>query len=207
VSRLSKSEELISAILQPGGSIVASIAATQCDPPTAKSGKVTGCLAITNQRVVFAGKAITKSINRTIPLAQVSSLELSKGMMLSHIQLTLSRTVALVPGAVDALARFHDRHDALRTRLGGWAHDQVLITYDGAPVRPAALTRYWHKVTQAAGLRRIRLHDARHTHTAPCWLTLVCQYMQLVPAWAMRASRPLCSSTCTQVRLQTVVLR
>lgn len=75
-----------------------------------------------------------------------------------------ARTVALVPGAVDALARLRDRHDALRARLGGWAHDQVLITYDGAPVRPAALTRYWHQVTQAAGLRRIRLHDARHTH-------------------------------------------
>lgn len=90
MSRLSKGEELISAMLQPGESIVASIAATQCDPPTAKSGKVTGCLAITNQRVVFAGKAITKAITRAIPVSEVSSLELSKGMMLSHIQLTLS---------------------------------------------------------------------------------------------------------------------
>jgi hypothetical protein len=90
VGRLSKGEELISAMLQPGESIVASIAATQCDPPTAKSGKVTGCLAITNQRVVFAGRAITKAITRTIPVTEVSSLELSKGMMLSHIRLTLS---------------------------------------------------------------------------------------------------------------------
>ena len=90
MSRVSKGEELISAMLQPGESIVASIAATQCDPPTAKSGKVTGCLAITNQRVIFAGKAITKAITRAIPVTEVSSLELSKGMMLSHIQLTLS---------------------------------------------------------------------------------------------------------------------
>ena len=90
MGRLSKGEELISAMLQPGESIVASIAATQCDPPTAKSGKVTGCLAITNQRVVFAGRAITKAITRTIPVTEVSSLELSKGMMLSHIRLTLS---------------------------------------------------------------------------------------------------------------------
>lgn len=90
MGRLSKGEELISAMLQLGESIVASIAATQCDPPTAKSGKVTGCLAITNQRVVFAGKAITKAITRAIPITEVSSLELSKGMMLSHIQLTLS---------------------------------------------------------------------------------------------------------------------
>ena len=74
------------------------------------------------------------------------------------------RTVALGSGVVDALARLRDRHDALQSQLGAWSHDQVLITYDAAPVRPATLTRHWHQVTQAAGLRRIRLHDARHTH-------------------------------------------
>jgi len=90
VSRLSRGEEAITSLLQPGESIVASIFASQCDPPTSKSGKVAGCLAITDQRVMFAGKAITKTISRTIPLSQVTSLELSKGMMLSHIQLTLA---------------------------------------------------------------------------------------------------------------------
>ncbi|MBM4210290.1 MAG: site-specific integrase, partial [Gammaproteobacteria bacterium] len=67
------------------------------------------------------------------------------------------RTVALGSGVVDALARLRDRHDALQAQLGAWSHDQVLITYDAAPVRPATLTRHWHQVTQAAGLRRIRL--------------------------------------------------
>jgi hypothetical protein len=90
MSRLSKGEDLIISMLQPGESIVASILASQCDPPTSKSGKVAGCLAITNQRVMFAGRAIAKTVNRTIPLSQVSSLELSKGMMLSHVQLTLA---------------------------------------------------------------------------------------------------------------------
>ena len=90
VSRALKGEELITSMLQPGESIVASIFATQCDPPTSKSGKVAGCLAITNQRVMFAGRAVTKTINRTIPLTQVSSLGFSKGMMLSHVQLTLA---------------------------------------------------------------------------------------------------------------------
>ena len=74
------------------------------------------------------------------------------------------RTLALLPGAVNVLARLRDRHDALQAQLGTWSHDHVLITYDAAPVRPATLTRHWHQVTQAAGLRRIRLHDARHTH-------------------------------------------
>ena len=74
------------------------------------------------------------------------------------------RTLALLPGAVDALARLRDRHDELRTQLGDWSHDHVLIDHDAAPVRPATLTRHWHRVTETAGLRRIRLHDARHTH-------------------------------------------
>jgi hypothetical protein len=90
MSRYTKGEESIASLLQPGEVIRASTFATQCDPPTAKAGKVAGCLAVTNHRVIFAGKAITKTITRTIPLAQVSSLELSKGMMLSHVQVTLA---------------------------------------------------------------------------------------------------------------------
>lgn len=90
MSRLSKGEELITSMLQPGESVTTSIFATQCDPPTSKSGKVAGCLAITSQRVIFAGRAVTKTVSRAIPLSQVSSIELSKGMMLSHVQLTLA---------------------------------------------------------------------------------------------------------------------
>jgi integrase len=33
----------------------------------------------------------------------------------------------------------------------------------GEPYAPDSLTRMWHKLTKAAGVRRIRLHDARHS--------------------------------------------
>lgn len=74
------------------------------------------------------------------------------------------RTLALLPGAVNALARLRDTQDVMRTQLGTWGHDFVLITHEAAPVRPATLTRRWHQAITTAGLRQIRLHDARHTH-------------------------------------------
>jgi integrase len=33
----------------------------------------------------------------------------------------------------------------------------------GQPYTPDALTRKWHKITKTAGVRAIRLHDARHS--------------------------------------------
>ena len=33
----------------------------------------------------------------------------------------------------------------------------------GEPYTPDSLTRMWHKLTNAAGVRPIRLHDARHS--------------------------------------------
>lgn len=77
------------------------------------------------------------------------------------------RTLTLVPGAVDALARLRDVHDALRRQLPDMTHDWVLVTGDGEPMRPATLTRRWHDAIRDAGvpgLTQIRLHDARHTH-------------------------------------------
>lgn len=77
------------------------------------------------------------------------------------------RTVTLLPGAVDALARLRDVHDDLRSRLHDMTHDWVLVTGDGEPIRPATLTRRWHDAVRDAGvpgLHAIRLHDARHTH-------------------------------------------
>jgi integrase len=74
------------------------------------------------------------------------------------------RTLALVPGALDALARLRDVHDALRARLGDWQHDLVLLAHDGTPVKPERVTKRWKRLLDAAGLRQLRLHDARHTH-------------------------------------------
>jgi hypothetical protein len=61
----------------------------------------------------------------------------------------------------------------LQVRLGqdldrqGWgdayqAHDLVLARENGAPLRPEYVTRRFVALTNAAGLRQVRLHDLRH---------------------------------------------
>jgi integrase len=37
------------------------------------------------------------------------------------------------------------------------------VSESGAPYSPDSLTRMWHKLTKAAGVQRIRVHDARHS--------------------------------------------
>lgn len=75
-----------------------------------------------------------------------------------------TRTLALLPGAVDALARLRDTQDTMRASLGDWQHDWVLVLHDATPLKPNRLRLRWHREVKAAGLRRMRLHDARHTH-------------------------------------------
>lgn len=42
-------------------------------------------------------------------------------------------------------------------------HDLVFTTSSGRPVEPANLVRSFQRITEAAGMRPIRLHDLRHT--------------------------------------------
>jgi integrase len=39
----------------------------------------------------------------------------------------------------------------------------VAVNEAGEPYTPRALTNMWHRLTAAAGVRPIRLHDARHS--------------------------------------------
>jgi len=45
-------------MLEPGEEVKAHVFGTQCDPPTSKSGKVAGALAVTDLRFLFVGKSI-----------------------------------------------------------------------------------------------------------------------------------------------------
>jgi integrase len=73
------------------------------------------------------------------------------------------RTAKIDPGTVDALARLKDAHDAARAALGHWPSPFVATDAAGKPIRPAQFTKLFHRATDAAGLRRIRLHDLRHS--------------------------------------------
>lgn len=44
--------------------------------------------------------------------------------------------------------------------------DLVFCRVDGKPLRPNTVNRAWQSIAQHAGVKVIRLHDARHTHAS-----------------------------------------
>ena len=90
MGRKEKGLEAIDEMLQDGEHVVAHVYGVKCDPPTGTSGKVAGALAVTNRRIVFAGKSIASRLNHSLPLNTVTSVELNKGVMFTHIKVTLA---------------------------------------------------------------------------------------------------------------------
>ncbi len=45
-------------------------------------------------------------------------------------------------------------------------NDLVFSTPEGKPLRPNTVTCVWTSLARRAGVKAIRLHDARHTHTS-----------------------------------------
>ena len=79
--------------------------------------------------------------------------------------LSSCRTLPLDEGLVAVLKRASVRYAQARLALGAAHTDSgyVAVNEAGEPYSPDSLTRMWHKLTTAAGVRPIRLHDARHS--------------------------------------------
>src|SRR5262249_20334254 len=75
------------------------------------------------------------------------------------------RTLPLTPELVKVLRRAKRRQAAERLAAGGsYADSGFLVCNEvGEPLHPDTVSDYWDRLTIAAGVRRIRLHDARHT--------------------------------------------
>jgi integrase len=102
-----------------------------------------GRLTIVNNRVSVNGKAEeydpkSEESGRTLPLTPTLTVELR---------------AAKKRQAVEKLA--------LGEAYGPGTH--VVVNEAGASYHPDTLTDYWEKLTKLAEVRRIRLHDARHT--------------------------------------------
>jgi integrase len=76
------------------------------------------------------------------------------------------RTIALSPSAILMLRDYREKLEHRAGELGTTITDTDLIfsRLDGTPLRPNTVTRCWNQVSKKAGLKHIRLHDARHTH-------------------------------------------
>lgn len=79
------------------------------------------------------------------------------------------RSIRLVPDAVAALRSFRPQWAA--TKLAAppelWEdHGLVFCTELGRPIKPSNIARNYDRIITAAGVRRIRIHDLRHTHAS-----------------------------------------
>ncbi|MDT5351264.1 MAG: integrase, partial [Mycobacterium sp.] len=79
--------------------------------------------------------------------------------------LSSSRTLPLDEGLIGVLKRASARYAEERLSLGAAHADSgyVAVNEAGEPYTPDTLTRMWHKLAKVAGVRPIRLHDARHS--------------------------------------------
>ncbi len=75
------------------------------------------------------------------------------------------RTLPLDEGLVAVLKRASALYAQEKLALGAAHTDSgyVAVSQAGVPYTPGALTNMWHRLTDSAGVRPIRLHDARHS--------------------------------------------
>jgi integrase len=78
------------------------------------------------------------------------------------------RTVALPPSAILVLNEHREKRKLDRAMLGTPLTDDDLVFshLNGKPIRPNTVTRAWTVLAAHAGVKVIRLHDARHTHAS-----------------------------------------
>jgi len=78
------------------------------------------------------------------------------------------RTIALPPSAILLLKEHKEKQMLERAMLGVplKVDDLVFSTPEGKPLRPNTVTRAWTTLAARAGLKVIRLHDARHSHAS-----------------------------------------
>ncbi len=74
------------------------------------------------------------------------------------------RSIDLDPTTVSVLSAWKTWQAAERGSVGieptGW----VFADVDGNPIHPDSISQTFERITNRAGVRRIRLHDVRHTH-------------------------------------------
>lgn len=76
------------------------------------------------------------------------------------------RTVTLPPSLLELFKAYRADQELLRIQLGIslTEDDFVSVRYDGRPLLPNVVTHAFQKLVKKAGLKRVRLHDLRHTH-------------------------------------------
>jgi integrase len=79
-----------------------------------------------------------------------------------------NRTIALSPSTLKVIRAYREKRQSESQLLERPLKDIDLLFChpDGSPMLPGTLSHAWDKAIRHAGMRIIRLHDARHTHAS-----------------------------------------
>lgn len=76
-----------------------------------------------------------------------------------------ARVIDIDASTCDFLRELNNRQRSEEAdTMRGRNHDLVVCNQDGAPIHPHSLSQAFARAVERASLRRIRLHDLRHTH-------------------------------------------
>jgi len=123
-------------------------------PSGLRRGEVCG---LTWSDIDFAARTLTVRKTRVVVDGQVEDSEPKSEAS--------KRTLPLTPELIKVLKRAKRRLAAEQLAAGAAYVDTGFLVCNeiGEPLHPDTVSAYWDQLTAAAGVRRIRLHDARHT--------------------------------------------
>jgi integrase len=103
---------------------------------------------------------------QTVRIAQTVSMVHGKTEIVPRTKTRSIRLVTVDTRTLDALREHQATEDARRDKAGDkWQeNDLVFPSAVGTAVNPNNLTREYDKLIKLAGVKRIRIHDQRHTH-------------------------------------------
>lgn len=78
------------------------------------------------------------------------------------------RLISLSPSTAIVLGKHREQQEQMKQNIGSTLTDNSLVFCheDGSPLLPNSISHAWTKLANRAGLKGIRLHDARHTHAS-----------------------------------------
>jgi len=78
------------------------------------------------------------------------------------------RLISLSQSTAITLEEHRERQEQIRQNIGSMLAEDALVFCheDGSPLLPNSISHAWTKLATRAGLKGIRLHDARHTHAS-----------------------------------------
>jgi len=78
------------------------------------------------------------------------------------------RLISLSPSTAIVLGKHREQQEQMKQNIGSTLTDNDLVFCheDGSSLLPNSVSHAWTKLANRAGLKGIRLHDARHTHAS-----------------------------------------